>query len=577
MESEWTILEPLTTAWLAWMIPMTWQVGILVGAVWLVSKVFHKASSEFHALIWVLVFVRLALPPSVSAPWSAAEWAGIDSSVLTAQQRPMEAIEQPISLTGGYENSAAVSSPIPAGFNWPLMRRVAFCGWAAIAFGLFAAVASQYWRYWRRVRGGLCSPPSALQARFEEQLRALGMPNTVLLRLSDAVDTPGVFGVNVPIVILPKDAADRFDTESLSAIMAHELAHIQRRDLPIGWGASMLACAYWFHPLVWFALLQYRRNRELSCDEIALRDTSADGLGFARTILRVAETSRQPVPLSVGFLGILERSSNLKRRIKAARRPYPARKLSNVGLGGILALAVLLLPMGNWSPETSAQEIAVSQAPKVVSTQPKIGAKGIDPDAQEIRVTFDQDMKGGFSWTGGGEAAPKVTSKPKWIDKRTCVLPVALERAKFYRIGINASGFGNFRGANGKQAELNVIYFTTEGADKKIRAKRAAPKIVSMNPPKDATDVDPGLSELTVTFKNPMGQGFSWVKTGDGFPTTTQPATWSDDRRSSTLPVELKPGTTYRLGLNSIHHNNFQTEFGVPLPPVAWEFTTKSE
>jgi hypothetical protein len=100
-------------------------------------------------------------------------------------------------------------------------------------------------------------------------------------------------------------------------------------------------------------------------------------------------------------------------------------------------------------------------APRVV-TKPAIGATNVDPDLRELRATFDQEMTtGSWSWTGGGPMFPEITSKPRWIDKRTCVLPVKLEPAKRYRVGINAPSFKNFRSADGVPAAVTTLWFET--------------------------------------------------------------------------------------------------------------------
>lgn len=216
--------------------------------------------------------------------------------------------------------------------------------------------------------------------------------------------------------------------------------------------------------------------------------------------------------------------------------------------------------------------------PKIVSTSPAIGASAVDPATTEIRVTFDQEMAGGFSWTGGGDVYPEIASKPYWEDdKRTCVLPVKLEAGKFYRVGINSSSHRNFRGENEIPAELRVIYFATAGADQATLAKLSAPNIVSLEPSNGAADVSPSRSELVVTFDIPMGGGFSWTKAGGVFPETTGRAEWNEDRTVCRLPVALEPGQTYKLGINHPYANNFQSESGVPLAPVVWSFSTPTE
>jgi len=580
MNMNHSLIDGMVSAWFSWMVPMALQVTILAAIIWLVIKVFRNISSEFIALIWILVFVRLVLPPSLSAPWSATELFGDMLPVTSVQFNVAQpdASRTVIADTEATAEGLLVSASTFSNIDWALIATAAFFIWAFVGFGLLAIIAYQYASYWKRIREELSSPETPLQENFEKQLAAMDMDNTILLRQSKMVDTPGVFGVNVPVVLLPHDAEERFEGDSLSDIIAHELAHVRRRDLMIGWATSALACVYWFHPLVWFALIQYRRNRELSCDEMALTATNGDGLGFARTILKVAETSREPIPLSVGFLGILEQSDNLMKRVNVARSDKPRRKLTTPGLVGILAMAALLIPMGPWTVMKAAENENVddSSAPKVVKTIPMIGAKEVDPAATEIRVVFDRPMQKGFSWTGGGDVFPEIVGKPKWVDSKTCVLTVKLVPSKYYRLGINSSSFKNFRGENGQAAELNAIYFVTKGADETTLAKLTKPNIVKQIPAPGATDVDPTLTEISVVFDTKMGAGFSWVKVNGLFPETNGTASWSDDAKTSSIPVKLQPATTYRFGLNSVYHNNFQSASGIPIVPVVWEFTTKS-
>src|SRR5690606_30988743 len=102
------------------------------------------------------------------------------------------------------------------------------------------------------------------------------------------------------------------------------------------------------------------------------------------------------------------------------------------------------------------------------------------------------------------------------------------------------------------------------------------PQIVKMEPENGATEVDPSLTKLTVTFDRPMAEGFSWTGGGEMFPTIPagQKPSWSDDRKTCTLPVELAAGKQYRLGLNSRSYKNFASAAGVPLEPVVYEFRT---
>ena len=226
-----------------------------------------------------------------------------------------------------------------------------------------------------------------------------------------------------------------------------------------------------------------------------------------------------------------------------------------------------------------APSLTHSPTPHIIATSPIVGATDVDPAITEITVTFDRDMGGGFSWTGGGPDFPTSPegTKAHWRDKRTCVFPVKLAPGKYYRVGINSKSYQNFRGANGFSAKPSAIYFTTKGASSALKSKIQKPMVVSMSPANGARDVDPGTKELRITFSVPMGGGFSWTGGGPQFPAIPEGKRpfWTEDKKTCVLPVALKPAWDYRLGLNSPSHKNFSSAAGVPLDMVEYKFSTR--
>ncbi len=110
--------------------------------------------------------------------------------------------------------------------------------------------------------------------------------------------------------------------------------------------------------------------------------------------------------------------------------------------------------------------------------------------------------------------------------------------------------------------------------------KAAAPLpawIVSTSPKIGATDVDPKLTEITVTFDRDMSDGMSW--TGDEkdemFPADPdKEASWKD-KRTCVLPVKLKRGKYYRVGINSKSFQNFKSAAGESAPCSVICFVTR--
>lgn len=115
-------------------------------------------------------------------------------------------------------------------------------------------------------------------------------------------------------------------------------------------------------------------------------------------------------------------------------------------------------------------------------------------------------------------------------------------------------------------------------AEKKAAAAARAPKVVSMTPANGATDVDPGLAEIVITFDRPMmDQMWSVVGGGPHFPEITGQVHYDAARRVFTMPVRLKPDWSYEFWLNRGRFNTFRSADGVPLEPVHVTFETRPE
>lgn len=107
------------------------------------------------------------------------------------------------------------------------------------------------------------------------------------------------------------------------------------------------------------------------------------------------------------------------------------------------------------------------QPPVVVKTVPQSGDTEVDPGLSEIQVTFSKDMKTEKSWSFvqvSKDTYPKTTGEPRFVDKRTVVLPVALEPGKTYIIWLNQKKFTGFRDLENYPAVPYLLVFETREA-----------------------------------------------------------------------------------------------------------------
>ena len=132
------------------------------------------------------------------------------------------------------------------------------------------------------------------------------------------------------------------------------------------------------------------------------------------------------------------------------------------------------------------------------------------------------------------------------------------------------------KGAGVKAGDAESGSDTNATAEAAPVEKTGPPEIVATSPETGATDVDPALTEITVTFNRDMGEGFSWTGSGPNYPTGPegQRAHWRD-KRTCVLPVRLARGHLYRVGINSMSFHGFSSASGAPVTPSEIYFTTQ--
>lgn len=124
--------------------------------------------------------------------------------------------------------------------------------------------------------------------------------------ICDAVKSPFILGIIRPRIYLSSSLSE----EEMDYIIAHERAHLKRKDYlwkPLGY---LLLCVYWFNPLCWVAYILLCRDIELACDEKVIRDMNfEDKKEYSRVLLSCVTQRRliMACPLAFGEVGVKER------------------------------------------------------------------------------------------------------------------------------------------------------------------------------------------------------------------------------------------------------------------------------
>lgn len=148
----------------------------------------------------------------------------------------------------------------------------------------------------------------------EDVAREYGLRHVPLLLESVRPALLVTWGFRRPRIILPA-AAQTWTDERIHIVLAHEMAHVVRRDWLVQTAAEVVRCIYWFNPILWIACAQMRQESEQACDDTVL-EAGIDGRVYAGHLLEIARVFRQHRAAWVPAAAIAHRSS-LERRVCA--------------------------------------------------------------------------------------------------------------------------------------------------------------------------------------------------------------------------------------------------------------------
>ena len=264
----------------------------LVLAVLVLRLVSKRSPKWVNVLLWGIVALRLVLPFSIESALSLIPSAETVSPAAV-QFDPAPTITSGVSVIDNAVNPSLSEhfSAVPTASVNPLYVWTEIAGWVWLiglgAMLLYALVS--YLRLRRRV--------------------SVSLPVQDHIYLCDAISSPFILGVVKPHIYLPSD----LDEVQRQNVLAHEQAHLARRDhwwKPLGFA---LLAVYWFNPVLWLAYTLLCRDIELACDERVIRTMDESAVKTYSTVLLACSMPRKAVitcPLAFGEVGVKERVKN---------------------------------------------------------------------------------------------------------------------------------------------------------------------------------------------------------------------------------------------------------------------------
>ncbi len=297
------------------LVAFLWQgaaIGVVTAAL---AAALRRASADTRYAIGCIALAALALAPIlttlerlqsnvrtdtpyVSQPAAAATTVAAGSYAKTSAQLRLDAVAVP-------------------DVRFPIV--VAVWGDGVMLLGLHLAVSGMAVARMRR----FASPLVTLDRRnsLERVARRLSVTLAVRLFESTMLEIPAVIGWLRPAIILPVSAIAGLSPSHFEAILAHELAHIRRRDYLVNMVQRLVETLLFYHPAVWWVSGWIRREREHCCDDVAAH-MCGDRVVYAQA-LHALETLRANAPaLAMGARGG-ELVHRIRRLVDRTPAPLP--------------------------------------------------------------------------------------------------------------------------------------------------------------------------------------------------------------------------------------------------------------
>jgi HEAT repeat protein/beta-lactamase regulating signal transducer with metallopeptidase domain len=400
----------------------------------LANPLLRRLSAGTKHLIWGTALVALVALPFVShfSPWRigvlpAPEAPKVEAGAHESETTPRGAAAPtaPTAPTNAPTTSATTpttgSEPVAGrSFTFPFDLGVTALTIWAVGFVLVLIRLAAA----RRSAQKLLATARSVEGKAWNRatIRAadhLGLPDLPALRVSEALPLPITLGIRHPAILLPEDA-EEWPEERRSSVLLHEMAHIRRRDV-VTHLLGRLACAvWWFHPLAWKALTNFRLESERAADDLVLA-AGRRASEYAQDLLAVVQQAgRAGAPIH--SLAMAQRS-DFEGRLLAILEPGASRRgvTPMTAIPVVLAVSLVAFPLAALGP-AEVQVLPTPTpmvAPNVVVATPPVPPVVTSLESQHRRLEVDLDrldvdlsrIDVNIGRINTGQGTPKVSSE----------------------------------------------------------------------------------------------------------------------------------------------------------------------
>jgi TonB family protein len=323
---------------LAYLLNSLWQVPLLFAVAWLAARALRSPGAAIEHRVWVVALLLQSLLPALSIlPWEwlrRFSWGSVSRagdaqvSVAIGQGTGIGVLQLPDVLLGAITILyVAVTAFFAARFLWRAINLSALRR-EAVAVALTGQAAL----FWERCL-----------KRFEVR--------DVSIAASSRVFGPVTLGIRRKLLLLPVNVIEKLSEADLYTVIAHEFAHMRRKDFMKNLVYELLSLPVSYHPVLWLTRARIMESREMVCDQMAAAVTGPNE--YAQSLLRLASLlitgtlGRTPHTIGIFDANVFERRlmnvTEKQQEVRGVRRVVilaACAALALVTCGSALALGM---------------------------------------------------------------------------------------------------------------------------------------------------------------------------------------------------------------------------------------------
>ncbi len=346
--------NPAAIVWSGLIIKASWEGGLALLIIWSVIMLWPSIHPTIQCWLWRLAYLKMIFTLLLTIPVRLPLFqslllnnVALPKAALIQNTQSVQAITTKLPVVTFSDVVVNITNPgIRQGIYLLLLTTWVF------EISLLGVILVKAWQKRRQLisKAMFVSDPVINQFCRDlcRQIRVTRIPQ--IMMTYSGISSPLLIGAINPKIILPFKVLVKNGADELRLILAHELAHLKRKDLFWNWLPELSRVLFFFHPLIWLVRPKLQQIQETCCDYLAIQYSQAGTQEYGSLLLKTATNLTVDMcdwQNQTAFYGPKPKTL-LKKRLTALRSCSTLPRKTAL-ISGIIIFCISLICIVPWS------------------------------------------------------------------------------------------------------------------------------------------------------------------------------------------------------------------------------------